>query len=245
MKWRSRTRVGFLCVIMALTILPLFLTACPKEVNTIVLRRIVVNPRLQIRESEKMPVTAGIFIPESLKKQKFVIDQSGIGGVVNYQGEVVIGKNTILALYQIAASFFSKTVFLENFHAGQGVMDSDVQVVMVPRIDHFFARMPRTGISDFVVELKMTLELYDSRGRLLYVFTESGQNREMQMSSAFGQGHFRTVQSLSDKTFEYVLTKISQRIEQKKEEIVRFKADGGKERIDTISLKMSGEEGRE
>lgn len=200
------------------------LASCTKDLTTVGLREVVVNPRLPAHAGSRLPLTAGLYIPEQLINHHYKIEQSGIGGIMKYQGELVTGKNVTMAVYQLATLSFSRVVFITEFAPDRPVDDSDIQLVVVPGIDHFEARMPKTGLSDFVISLRMTLRIYDRRGRLLHAFTETGENREMQMAATFDKGPFRTIQSLTDKSFEEVLTRLARQIEEQKTRLLQSQA---------------------
>ena len=171
------------------------------------LRDVSVKPQIQVA-TEKIPVKAGIYLSEDFKKFTFPIEQSG------FRGTVEVGKSITIPLYGILSSIFESIVFLENFAPGAPPQNSEVQLILFPRIDHFQWQFKSMGpASQMEAQFTLRCEFFDPAGQPLHEVVESGVRSESTLSMAFsGLNAVESAEKPTKLVFEDVLNRLPSKI---------------------------------
>lgn len=171
------------------------------------LRQISVKPQIQAA-TEKIPARTGVYLTEDFKNFTFPIEQTG------FRGTVEVGKSITMPLYGILSSVFESIVFLETFTPGAPPQDSELQLVLLPQIDHFQWKFKNMGpASQMEAQLTLRCEFFDAAGRPVHKIIESGVRSESTLSMAFaGLSTLESAEKPIRQVFEEVLNRLPSKI---------------------------------
>ncbi len=158
-----------------LIMISLFFTGCSKSMTTVNFREISIEPKFSIQHKEKIQAGVGLFLPQKFRDYNYQIEQSGIGKLANYEGNISIGRNMSLAFYQLMTSLFSHVIILEEYDRQTKLNDPDISFVAVPGIELFDFKVPRTNLSDYKVRLGLGCTFYDRDGALISLIVKTAE----------------------------------------------------------------------
>ena len=207
-------------IILSIMIIAFLLCGCvPKITHN--LREISVNPNLQIPSGDKMPLKMAIFAPEEFKNYTFPINQE------TFKGSIEVGRSIMVPFYSVMSSLFVNVVYLEDFFPGTKLDDPELQLVLLPKIDHFQWKFISLGpASQMEAQFTLSCEIYDPTGHLVHRVTQSGIRSNSTLSMAFsGLNAVESAEMPTLLVLEAVLNDLSSKISANREKLV---SAGGK-----------------